>query len=356
MGPNILTRRRFLQASLVATAGLLLPRDALAASPTVDPYSGAIKMAFPLRPGSYQTPLADNWHGSREGPPYPWSHRTAKDARAHDGVDVYPIASQPLPPVFAPVEGRIAAVCTRATNDIDTQVGYRASNTSPPPWDYSEGIDPVANLPLYGNFVWILSTDPGSPGYFIFFCHLQNEPAIQSLVPDQPVTVNTQLGVMGDTGNAAGTPQLHVEIHYPAGSSYTCTHCSPAKAGMTSIDSFTSLLAASPQQRGPTQAGLARGQTVSGALDGSAAGGTHNYSLVGDGSSITLAMSYAPRDPISDRGVGFIIYDAARHVVANQPQAKGTQYSLASAAGMAYTVQVYDYIPGSHISYSLTAS
>ena len=54
--------------------------------------------------------------------------------------------------------------------------------------------------------------------------------------------------------------------------------------------------------------------------------------------------------------MGFIIYDAAGHVVANQPQAKGTQYSLASAAGMAYIVQVYGYIPGSHISYSLTAS
>jgi hypothetical protein len=48
---------------------------------------------------------------------------------------------------------------------------------------------------------------------------------------------------MGDTGNAAGTPQLHSEIHYPAGSSFTCSHCTPSKV-LTSIDPEASLVRA----------------------------------------------------------------------------------------------------------------
>jgi hypothetical protein len=48
---------------------------------------------------------------------------------------------------------------------------------------------------------------------------------------------------MGDTGNAAGTPQLHAEIHYPAGSNFTCTHCTPNKV-VTSIDPEPSLMGA----------------------------------------------------------------------------------------------------------------
>lgn len=52
---------------------------------------------------------------------------------------------------------------------------------------------------------------------------------------------------MGDTGNAAGTPQLHVEVHYPKGKTFTCTHCAPRKSGLTSLDPFNSLAGASPR-------------------------------------------------------------------------------------------------------------
>jgi murein DD-endopeptidase MepM/ murein hydrolase activator NlpD len=117
------------------------------------------------------------------------------------------------------------------------------SSTNPPPWDYSRAIDDVINLPLYGNFVWLYRTDAGSPGYFVFFCHLKNETTLQALTSGQPVTTSTPLGIMGDTGNAAGTPQLHAEIHYPAGSSFTCNHCTPNKA-LTSIDPEASLVRA----------------------------------------------------------------------------------------------------------------
>jgi murein DD-endopeptidase MepM/ murein hydrolase activator NlpD len=66
---------------------------------------------------------------------------------------------------------------------------------------------------------------------------------LQSLLLNQTVTTSTPLGIMGDTGNAAGTPQLHAEIHYPAGSNFTCTHCTPNKV-VTSIDPEPSLMGA----------------------------------------------------------------------------------------------------------------
>ena len=58
---------------------------------------------------------------------------------------------------------------------------YKVSSTTPPPWDYSRAIDNIINLPLYGNFVWLYSTDSNSIGYFVFFCHLKNETTIRSL-------------------------------------------------------------------------------------------------------------------------------------------------------------------------------
>lgn len=85
------------------------------------------------------------------------------------------------------------------------------------------------------------STDSRSTGYFVFFCHLQNEAILRALAPDQAVATATALGVMGDTGNAQGTPQPHAEIHYPAGNSFTCTHCTPNKT-VTSIDPYNSLV------------------------------------------------------------------------------------------------------------------
>jgi hypothetical protein len=145
--------------------------------------------------------------------------------------------------VYAPLAGKAAAVCTRSSNTVGATVTYKVSSMTPPPWDYSRAIDNVINLPLYGNFVWLYSTDANSLGYFIFFCHLKNETTLQSLAPDQLVTMSTPIGVMGDTGNAAGTPQLHVEIHYPAGTSFTCNHCTPNKS-VTSIDPEASLIRA----------------------------------------------------------------------------------------------------------------
>jgi murein DD-endopeptidase MepM/ murein hydrolase activator NlpD len=239
-------RRRFLQMGAAAAAGALLlpilPESARAAA-LVDPYGGSIPLVFPLAYGTYKSPVQDNWHANREGKTYAWNHQNGPSQRAHDGVDIYPSRRNKLPRVYSPLAGRVAAVCTRSSNTIGAAVNYRVSGTTPPPWDFSRAIDDVINLPLYGNFVWLYSTDPGSAGYFVFFCHLKNEATLQSLAPDQPVTTNTPVGAVGDTGNAAGTPQLHAEIHYPAGSGFTCSRCAPTKT-VTSIDPEASLVRA----------------------------------------------------------------------------------------------------------------
>jgi hypothetical protein len=137
-----------------------------------------------------------------------------------------------------------AAVCFRSDNTVGSTLTYRASASNPPPWDYSRAVDKVANLPLYGNFVWVRSTDAASAGYFVLYAHLQNEPLLRALTPDQQLTTPTAVGVVGDTGNAADTPQLHVEAHYPRGSTFACTHCNPRKSGETAFDPFASLAAA----------------------------------------------------------------------------------------------------------------
>ena len=248
-----ISRRRFLQMGAGAAAGtLLLPvlPEAARAATLVDPYTGAIPLVFPLLSGTYKAPVQDNWHANREGRTYTWNHRNSTTQRAHDGVDVFPSRPRKLPQVYAPFSGTVAAVCTRSSNTVNAAVTYKVSSDTPPPWDYSQAIDNVINRPLYGNFVWIYSDgiDAGSPGYFVFFCHLKNERTIQSLYPDMPVTVSTPVGVMGDTGNAVGAPQLHAEIHYPANSSFTCSHCPPTNSGRTAIDPAASLVQATPRR------------------------------------------------------------------------------------------------------------
>jgi murein DD-endopeptidase MepM/ murein hydrolase activator NlpD len=238
-------RRRFLQIGVGAAAGALLPvlPERARAATLVDPYNGSIPLVFPLAYGTYKTPVQDNWHANREGRIYTWNHQNGSSQRAHDGVDIYPSRRSKLPRVYAPLAGRVAAVCTRSSNTVGATVNYRLSTERPPPWDYSRAIDDVINLPLYGNFVWLYSTDALSAGYFVLFCHLKNEATLQGLAPDQLVTTSTPVGVMGDTGNAAGTPQLHAEIHYPAGYKFTCSRCTPNRT-LTSIDPEASLIRA----------------------------------------------------------------------------------------------------------------
>jgi hypothetical protein len=256
------TRRRFLGALTLAAGTLVVPAGASAADRAaarrgpaatgaaaapgwlVDPYAGAIPLVFPLAADAYRAPVRDTWHRRREdgiGAPH---HRNAF-ARAHDGVDVFPRPERPPPVVYAPFRGTVGAVCWRTANSADAPLTYLCSEATPPPWDFSRVVD--RTVPRYGNFVWLRSTDPTSHGYFVLFCHLQDEPVLRALRPDQAVIAATPVGALGDSGNAAGAPQLHLEIHYPTGRSFACRRCLPRKHELTAINPYASLVGASPR-------------------------------------------------------------------------------------------------------------
>lgn len=320
-------RRALLQAGALTAGTWLLPCAADAAAvPLVDPYIGAIPFVFPLAAGAYQTPFGDNWHGLREGSLYPWNHRGSTAIRAHDGVDVYPQDPSALPLVYAPLAGTVAAVCRRSANTVDATVDYQVSATTPPPWDYHQAIDDVANLPLYGNCLWLRSADPASAGYFVFFCHLQNEQVLQGLRPDQPVTTAMPVGRMGDTGNAQGTPQLHVEVHYPIGQRFTCAMCSPNKVGLTAIDSYASLLLATPRAAAPAApvAAMELRGSASGALTADPGGAYAYYQMSAPtGAPVTVQLSYAPFDAVFAHGVGVNVYQGGQRLASATGQATG---------------------------------
>jgi hypothetical protein len=243
-----LSRRQFLRLSAVASGSLLvgLPQLAGATSNLIDPYTGFIPLLFPLPANTFK-PLSANWHDNREGTAQYWSHQNSSTQRAHDGVDLFPLGTK-RPTVYSPVNGIISAVFTQPTNTIGAGSYHSTMGIYAPPWDYSGATDDVAKLPLYGNFVWIFSTESASYGYYILMCHLKYETTyLTKLVPGTAITNNTAVGVLGDTGNAQGSPQLHLEIHYPRDSAtqnvnaYTCTDCAPNKSVVTAINPATSL-------------------------------------------------------------------------------------------------------------------
>ena len=183
-----------------------------------------------------------NYHILREGRLDAWSHRGVKGQRAHDGVDLFPVVGLEMPLIYPPFPATISAVCLRSGNSPDAEIDYRESESHRPPWDYSMAVDRRVNLSLYGNFIWLRGSDPASQGCFVLFCHLQNEPVLQALKVDQPVTAYTPVGVVGNSGNAVRSrAQLHLELHCPIEDAYVCTRCWPIRDGMTSFDPTPSL-------------------------------------------------------------------------------------------------------------------
>lgn len=245
-----LTRREVLRLGALATAAALVPATAAAAppnkkpgsspilTPLENPYTGSIPLTFPVADGSYRKPFRDNWHDNREGPGYDWSHQNGTAQRAHDGVDIFPRFASALPTAFAPLAGRLAAVCVGSN--------YSENAAIKPPWPYPVGIG-AGNI--YGNYLWLYSMDNQSTGYFVLYCHLQDDQLLRSLLTrvdtlNDGVDANTPVGTMGETGNAAGQPQLHLELHYPqvgARQNFLCTQCDPDKGSMTAFNPFPSL-------------------------------------------------------------------------------------------------------------------
>lgn len=248
-----LTRRALVKAGLATAGGLLLPWQvqaeiaSAADAASVDPYSGVVPLAFPIRSGQFGA-ISNNWHASRIGKLMPANHRNGKNRRAHDGMDVFPKSTASLPLVYAPFAGQVLAVCVFEGMTST----YEVSTLATPRQDYSKVVD--GRTPRHGNHVWIRSTEAASEGYQIEYSHLQDETTIRALLAALraandlgeylTVGVTTPIGVLGDTGNAAGSPQLHVEIHLPGTDTFTCTRCRPTKPLMTAINPYQSLITA----------------------------------------------------------------------------------------------------------------
>jgi len=161
--------------------------------------------------------------------------------------------------VFAPFRAQVAAV-----NVAGASTPYRQSvnKAIQPPWPYppaTEGDN------IYGNYIWLCSLAPDSLGYFMFYCHLQNEDILIDLAKrlDTANTNNgyveigtaTPVGLMGESGNATNQPQLHLELHYPRETTspdyerqiFMCDRCAPTKSPMTAFNPFPSLSKATAQ-------------------------------------------------------------------------------------------------------------
>jgi hypothetical protein len=237
------SRRWVLRAGAATAAALLLPEQAAEAATIVNPNTGVIPMTFPVRYGNYRA-FRDNWHEVRAGPSSRWSHRLSLTQRAHDGIDVYPASYSYLGVVYAPFQAIVSAVCMY----LGRPPIYRVSKLAPPPWNYSQVFQ--GSRSRYGHFIWLKSTaSDASNGYFAFYCHLKNEETLRGLLNRMAsgevyVTPSTWVGRIGDSGNALGDPQLHLEIHYPIGKSYTCARCNPDRTLLTAINPYASLRAA----------------------------------------------------------------------------------------------------------------
>ena len=200
-----LTRRTFLKASGAWAAAVVLASLTPSPSPAmalIDPYSGAVPITFPIRRGLYW--IFNNWHVPRVGSILSFNHQVRTWLRAHDGVDIFALKGTAL---YACVAGTL--------------------------------IDVPRPRYVYGNYVWIQNVE----GYRFFYCHLDKV----FVRVGQTVDVNTLIGTVGNTGNAATLPaHLHFEVHYPAGNTYACKYCAPHKR-VSALNPYRSLIEAAPR-------------------------------------------------------------------------------------------------------------
>jgi len=141
--------------------------------------------------------------------------------------------------------------------------------------------------------------------------------AIYSTTPSckRCIPINSSLatppGVMGDTGNAAGSPQLHVEMHYPIGSSFVCAKCSPERQ-RTAIVPYASLLRAASRTAAPAApapATITAGQPQSGTLTGQSGGAFASYLLANAvAGPRTVTLTYQPFGAGQAHAIGCTIY------------------------------------------------
>jgi hypothetical protein len=101
-------------------------------------------------------------------------------------------------------------------------------------------------------------------------------------------------------------------------------------------------------------------EVVAGALPGKSAGSFQFYTFqyAGDESDVQVKMTFSPDNPMISRGVGVVIYcpkgEAARGNGTGTPGERLAVFS--STVSGRYLIQVFNYIPGLMMSYSLSAT
>jgi hypothetical protein len=97
----------------------------------------------------------------------------------------------------------------------------------------------------------------------------------------------------------------------------------------------------------------------SGSLTGSRAGAYAVYDLgyAGDGSEVTVMMSFTPDNPAMVGGVGFVIYGPSGMVAEGKRTGRPTERkaTFSSDEPGAYIVQVHNYVDGITIHYAISA-
>jgi murein DD-endopeptidase MepM/ murein hydrolase activator NlpD len=143
-------------------------------------------MGFPL-PARAGYKFGNNFFQDRPGPVRWYNHASRVRAdgtlqRAHDGVDLYAAVGTT---VLSPFDGHVA----------DPATLWR-------PWDPRR----------YGLTAVVISEEPTSRGYAALLVHLER----LDVAAGQPVRRGERIGIVGDSGNAAGLPDhLHFELRAP---------------------------------------------------------------------------------------------------------------------------------------------
>jgi len=114
---------------------------------------------------------------------------------------------------------------------------------------------------------------------------------------------------------------------------------------------------ASPAPTVAPQPPASLGDTITGSLAGQPAGAFNFYefSYAGDGSEVEVEMIYMPDNDLIASGVGFVIYGPSGEVARGTGTGRPTERQAAFSSDVAgtYLIQVYNYIAGLTIQYSI---
>jgi hypothetical protein len=133
-------------------------------------------------------------------------------------------------------------------------------------------------------------------------------------------------------------------------------------SGLPEATSAPAAALAQPDAAQPAAApATATNQPLNGSTTGNPGGGIqlHQIAYPGDGETTTLTLTFSPDDPSYSPAIGFKVYDPMGNLVAEGQAIEAPAMrtaTIATAVAGPYTVQIYDYVEGLTIAYTLVAS